>query len=337
MNSGQLKKNDSVHAAIDMARRTEIQNHHTATHLLHFALQQILGPHIKQAGSLVEAKRLRFDFNHHKPVSVQELRQIETLVNSKIRSDVPVQSYELSYEDAQKRSDIKQFFGEKYGAKVRVIDADFSKELCGGTHVDRTGKIGYFRIMKESSIAAGSRRIEAVTGKYAEEFVYEEEDLLASLATTLKSPTPALLEKITLLLDENKKLEQELKQHRKGRLKELADEMAHKKEKVGSLHLIAQEVALTSEELATFAEELLLTLKSGIVALGATTGEKCQLLIAVSQDLVKQINAVALIKEAAPHIAGGGGGKPHLAQAGGKDPKGLQKALNTIREKLKTT
>ncbi|HLB53232.1 MAG TPA: DHHA1 domain-containing protein, partial [Chlamydiales bacterium] len=223
------------------------------------------------------------------------------------------------------------------GAKVRVVDADFSKELCGGTHVDRTGKIGYFRIMKESSIAAGVRRIEAVSGKYAEEFVYEEEDLLQELGAALKVPVGSLSEKLTLLLDENKKFQLEFKQHRKGRLKQLADEMALLKEQIGHIPLIAQQVSLESEELALFAEELLQQIKSGVVALGATIGERCQLLIAVSPDLVqKQINAVFLIKEAAPLIKGGGGGKPHLAQAGGKDPQGLSKALDTIRHSLKT-
>jgi alanyl-tRNA synthetase len=335
--TGTLRKNDSVHAAVDASRRLEIQNNHTATHLLHWALQTILGPHIKQAGSLVDAKRLRFDFSHHKPVSASELRQIEDLVNEKIRADVPVQAYELSYDEAQKRSDIKQFFGEKYGSKVRVIDADFSKELCGGTHTARTGTIGYFRIAKESSIAAGVRRIEAVSGRAAEQFVRGEEDLLQTLATSLKIPASALPEKIDALLEENRALSAELKGHRKGLLKQLSDACLAQKEKAGHISLIAQEVAIDADELTAFAEELLRHLKSGVVALGAIVGERCQLLIAVSPDLVeKKIHAAQLIKEAAPLISGGGGGKQNLAQAGGKDPKGLSKALDKIRELLKT-
>ncbi len=335
--TGTLRKNDSVHATVDASRRADIQNNHTATHLLHWALQTVLGPHIKQAGSLVDAKRLRFDFSHHKPVSSSELRQIEDLVNEKIRADVPVQAYELSYDEAQKRSDIKQFFGEKYGSKVRVIDADFSKELCGGTHTARTGTIGYFRIAKESSIAAGVRRIEAVSGRAAEQFVRGEEDLLQSLATSLKIPASALPEKIDALLEENRNLSSELKGHRKGLLKQLSDACLSQKEKAGHISLIAQEVAIDADEMTAFAEELLRHLKSGVVALGAKVGERCQLLIAVSPDLVqKNIHAAALIKEAAPFISGGGGGKQNLAQAGGKDPKGLSKALDKIRELLKT-
>jgi alanyl-tRNA synthetase len=336
MAQGHLRKNDSVHASIDQERRLEIQNNHTATHLLHWALQQVLGPHIKQAGSLVEAKRLRFDFSHHKPVSPIELKQIEDLVNEKIRADVPVASYELSYDDAQKRSDIKQFFGEKYGANVRVIDADFSKELCGGTHTSRTGTIGYFRIAKESSIAAGVRRIEAISGKYAELFVRHEEEQLQTLASLLKTPLASLSEKLEALLEENRQLSSELKEIRKGHLKQLADKCLSHKETVGHVALIAQEVRISVDELAPFAEELLTHLKSGVIALGAKVGERCQLLIAVSSDLVqKNIHAAALIKEAAPLIAGGGGGKQNLAQAGGKDPQGLPKALDKVRDLLK--
>jgi alanyl-tRNA synthetase len=335
MKSGALKKNDAVHASVDAERRREIQNNHTATHLLHWALQQVLGAHIKQAGSLVEAKRLRFDFSHHKPVSIEELRRIEDMVNEKIRSDEAVRDYEIGYDEAQKQSDIKQFFGEKYGSKVRVIDIAFSKELCGGTHTSRVGTIGLFKIAKESSIAAGVRRIEAVSGKYAEQMVQSEEDLLHALAALLKSPVQSLSEKLQNLLDENKSLSQELKAHRKDQLKKLAEGCLLQQEKVGSISFVASEVSLQPDEMTMFAEELLHHLKSGVVALGAQTGERCQLLVAVSSDLAqKNIHAASLIKEAAPLIQGGGGGKQNLAQAGGKDPKGLPKALEKIRHLL---
>ncbi|OGN64605.1 MAG: alanine--tRNA ligase, partial [Chlamydiae bacterium RIFCSPHIGHO2_12_FULL_49_9] len=185
MGSGTLKKNDQVVASIDVKRRVEIRNNHTATHLLHWALQKVLGPHIKQAGSLVDEKRLRFDFSHHKPLSPAELKEIERLVNEKIRENLPVQTYELSFEEAQKRSEIKQFFGEKYGDRVRVVDIEFSKELCGGTHALRAGDLGLFKIAKESSIAAGVRRIEAVTGKYAEELIEAGEAILQSASAHL--------------------------------------------------------------------------------------------------------------------------------------------------------
>jgi alanyl-tRNA synthetase len=336
MGKGTLCKNDKVQVVIDLQRRKEIQNNHTATHLLHWALQQVLGPHIKQAGSLVDEKRLRFDFSHHKAPLPEEMRQIEDLVNEKIRSDLPVQTYELKYEDAQKRTDIKQFFGEKYGEKVRVVDIDCSKELCGGTHTSRVGTIGLFKIVKESSIAAGVRRIEAITGRFAEMWVHGEEDLLQSLSLQLKAPIQTLPEKLQSLLEENKRLEQELKVARKGQLRQLIETCLSHREKAGSIALIAEEVAVASEDLGEFATDLIGQMKSGVVALGATVGERCQLLIAVSADLVqKNISAQTLIKEVAPLIQGGGGGKQNMAQAGGKDPQGLPKALDKIRQLLK--
>ncbi len=336
MEAGVLRKNEKVHASIDTVRRLEIQNNHTATHLLHWALQKVLGPHIKQAGSLVDEKRLRFDFSHHKAVSQNELRAIENLVNEKIRENKNVDAYEIKYEEAQKRTDIKQFFGEKYGDKVRVIDIDFSKELCGGTHTRATGTIGLFKIAKESSIAAGIRRIEAITGKYAEMTVQQEEDLLQNLSIALKSQVQSMPEKLQQFLEENRLLIQELKTLKKGQLKGLIESCLSQKEKVGTVSLIATEVAIGSEELTEFATDLIQKLGSGVVALGAKVGERCQLLVAVSADLVeKQVNAAGLIKEAAPLIQGGGGGKKNLAQAGGKDPSGLPRALEKIRNLLK--
>lgn len=336
MESGHLTKNKSVHAIVDTARRLEIQNNHTATHLLHWALSEVLGAHIKQAGSLVEAHRIRFDFNHHKSVLPVELRKIEDLVNEKIRTNLPVKTYELPYLQAQKRDDIKQFFGEKYGEKVRVVDMDFSKELCGGTHTHSLGNIGLFKIQKESSIAAGVRRIEALSGKAAEKLVQEEEDLLASLATQMKTTVGALSEKLGSILEDNKRLETELKTYRKQEMKALIEKCFHSAEKAGSIAFVGTEIEIPGEELPSFAENLLGRLKSGVVALGVRLGEKCQLLIAVSSDLVqKNIHAQMLIKEAAPLIQGGGGGKQNIAQAGGKDPLGLPKAIDKIRQLLK--
>lgn len=336
MKSGSLKKGDTLHANIDTKRRGEVENNHTATHLLHLALQEELGSHIKQAGSLVEQTRLRFDFNHHKSLSTQDLRGIEERVNARIRSAQKVEIYSLSYDEAQKRSDIKQFFGEKYGSTVRVVDIDFSKELCGGTHVPNVGTIGFFKITKESSIAAGVRRIEAVTGKYAESYVQQEEDELAKIGDSLKCSPATALEKVNALLEKNKQLEQEIKNYRKAQTKVLLEQLLTRKEKMGESYLIAEEIALTPEEMAPFAEELLQRLKSGVIALGATSQEKCQLLIAVSPDLVqKNVHAQTLIKEVSSLIQGGGGGKPNLAQAGGKDPKGLPKALEKVRQMLR--
>ncbi len=211
MEKGELLVSDPVHTKVDAVRRTRIMANHTATHLLHWALQEVLGSHIRQAGSLVEPDRLRFDFHHHKPMTREEVRRVEQLVNGKIRSNQSVAAYELPYEEVQKKGEIKQFFGDKYGAVVRVIDIDFSKELCGGTHVHHLGMIGLFRIFKEGSISAGVRRIEALVGKPAEEFMYMQEDLLNDTAMLLKTVPAKLPETVIHLLEENKQLMQENK------------------------------------------------------------------------------------------------------------------------------
>ncbi|MBS0656189.1 MAG: alanine--tRNA ligase, partial [Verrucomicrobia bacterium] len=185
---GRLSVHDTVEGAIDKTRRQRIANNHTATHLLHWALRQVLGEHTKQTGSVVDESRLRFDFNHPKALTEEEIRAIELMCNEKIRANIALSTYELPYEEAQKREDIMQFFGEKYGNVVRVVDINFSKELCGGTHTSHTGNIGYFRIAKESSIAAGIRRIEAVTGHEAESIAYQSDRTLQELSTLLKTP-----------------------------------------------------------------------------------------------------------------------------------------------------
>jgi alanyl-tRNA synthetase len=336
MGQGSLLKSRTVHAQIDSKRRCDIQNNHTATHLLHWALEKVLGPHIKQAGSLVDDKKLRFDFSHHKPLSGDELREIENLVNEKIRLDLPVHPYELKYEEAQKRPDIKQFFGEKYGDVVRVIDIDFSKELCGGTHTTRLGMIGLFKILKESSIASGVRRIEVVTGSLAENFIHQQEDLLEQITTALKATPATILEKLQSLIEQNKDLEICVKSFKKQEMKACVSKCLTQLQKIGDVHFIASvQPTLCPEDLTDFSNELLTQMKSGVVAVGVPNGDKCQLLIAVSNDLVaKKINAGQLIKEVASLIQGGGGGKPNMAQAGGKDPNGLEIAFDKLREIL---
>lgn len=334
MVSGQLKTAGLVDAQIDVSQRLSIQNNHTATHLLHWALEKVLGSHIKQAGSLVEASRLRFDFHHHKPISSEDLSQIEQLINEKIRTNLPVKTYELSYQEAQKKEQIKQFFGEKYGDKVRVVDIDFSQELCGGAHTSRLGTIGLLKIVKESSIAAGIRRIEAWTGAFAERWIQEEELLLQKVSSLFKTTPASLLEKARQLVEENKQLTTELKGYRKEALKHLATTFSTCQEQVGSMYWAAKEVVVSQEELPILAEEVLQHVKPGVIAIGLVTEDKCQLVVAVSADLTGKVQADALIKLVAPCIQGGGGGKKHLAQAGGKNPQGLPVAFAKIKEYL---
>jgi alanyl-tRNA synthetase len=326
---------EHLSARVDPKRRQQISNNHTATHLLHWALQKILGSHIRQAGSLVDESRLRFDFSHHKGLTKEEIRQIEMAVNEKIREEKAVKSYELSYDEAQKHPAIKQFFGEKYGAKVRVVDIDYAKELCGGTHTQNVGTIGIFRIAKEGSVASGVRRIEAVTGKEAEEFIYANEDFADKAAELLKVSTPKLIERASALLEENKHLASELKQFKKASLKTLSKELLTKAQTAGSYSFIAETVALDTDLLPELIEDLMTHLRSGVIVLGTKAEGRCQLIARISSDLTqKGIQAVQLIKEIAPSIGGSGGGKAESAQAGGKNPEGLKEAYDKAKEWL---
>lgn len=333
MEKGSLKVGDTVQAAIDPSRRQKIANNHTATHLLHWALHRVLGEHIKQAGSVVEPTRLRFDFSHHKPLTNEEIFQIEDLVNRKIRENTPVKWYEIPYEIAQKNGDIKQFFGEKYGNTVRVIDIDFSKELCGGTHTSALGTIGLFRIAKESSIAAGMRRIEALTGEEAEQLNREDFKLILKLADTLKTQPLKLLERVEKLTEENKELAALSKNARKGEIGNLVEASLKKVEVVNQIPLLSIALNLQGDEIRFFADEVMNKLSSGVLVIGATSHDKCQLLVRVSDDLIgKGANALEIIKKIAPIVEGSGGGKANSAQAGGKAPHKLKEALDRVRE-----
>lgn len=332
---GSISVGDVVEAEIDENRRQQIANNHTATHLLHWALQQVLGEHVKQAGSVVDEERLRFDFSHHKALSKEEIQQLENIVNDKIRENTPVKWYELAYDEAQHRQDIKQFFGDKYGSVVRVVDIDYSKELCGGTHTSYTGNIGLFVIPKEGSIAAGVRRIEAITGPAAIEHLRQHEQHVEQLASLVKVKPIQLQDRLNKLLEENKALSQELKKLRQGNLSQKISELLSEVNAVNDIPLLTAELSLSSDELKQCADEVMARLGSGIIVFGNKENERCQLLIRVSDDLVNQgLNAQNLIKEIAPIIGGSGGGKPNNAQAGGKDPSKLGEALKAAKHFL---
>ncbi|NGX56299.1 MAG: Alanine--tRNA ligase [Candidatus Anoxychlamydiales bacterium] len=335
---GSFTKQKKILAKINIEKRKNIERNHSATHLLHYALQKVLGEHIKQKGSLVDDTRLRFDFDHHKALSKKEIREIERLINKKIRENIKVSDYEISYEDAQMDKSIKQFFGEKYFDKVRVIDMEFSKELCGGSHTKHTGELGYFRIFKESSIAAGIRRIEAVSASYAEDFVYDSEDLIESIANTLKVPTPKLEEKIQSITQEIKDLQKELKSFKKLKSKELIKNLIDKKQKVGKFDIVFEEIEMDPKELISFTSDVMNTLKSGIVVLATKLDSKCQFAIQVANDAIENnIFANDLIKTIAPLIQGGGGGKKDQAQAGGKDNTKIKDAFEALKTHLEST
>lgn len=334
LEEGFLNVGDNVIASIDEKKRLDISRHHTATHLLNFALQKVLGEHVKQAGSLVESNRLRFDIKHHKPVSEKEIEEIEDLINKKIRENQSVDTYELPFETVQSNPEIKQF-GGKYGKYVRVVDISYSKELCGGTHVLHLGMIGYFRIFEEGSIAAGVRRIKACCGSAAENFVRSEEARIKEAAILLKSGPSNFVETLDQLLIENEKLKQKIQSLKKIQMQQFAFDLAQKVEIIKNIQVVLQTVSVELEDLQLLCEESLKVLKSGIVVLAITLIKRVQLVIAISPDLVKAgISAKDLIKAASSHIAGGGGGRPGFAQAGGKNPEGLDAALETIKQQL---
>ena len=325
-----------IRALVNSEKRRKIASNHTATHLLHFALQQVLKGPIKQAGSLVEEERFRFDFTYPKTLTPLEICQIEDIVNTKIRENRPVTYYELSLGEAQKQNDIKQFFGDKYGSTVRVVDIDsYSKELCGGTHAEATGQIGLFRLVKEGSIAAGVRRIEAVTGQAAEQFARGHQALVEESALLLKTTSSSLVEKLQKLLQEQESVKEALASLQKKQLQSLLASVPIVPGKGNRPPHLIQQLPVAPEELKLCAELLKATLPSGIVILGAANQERCQLLIQVSADWVQQgWSAQQLLQKASSFIGGSGGGKPGFAQGGGKQPSGLSEALAFLQREL---
>ncbi|MEN6310680.1 MAG: alanine--tRNA ligase-related protein, partial [Acidobacteriota bacterium] len=337
--SGEMKAGDAADAAPDLVRRQSVSNNHTATHLLHAALRQVLGDHVKQAGSLVSAARLRFDFTHFAHLSREELRRVEALVNEDIRADIPVTTRVTSLDEGI-REGATAIFEEKYGEKVRVVSiGDVSKELCGGVHVNATGRIGLFKILSESSVASGMRRIEAVTGEEALRYLGELEDLVGGLEKSLATTRKELPARIEKLRDGLESAEKENKALRKkiafgaGSI-EGKSPVSGKPTVIKSVKGIAVDVqrveGLAMADLREMADALKQKLGSGVVFLGASDGEKVFLVAAVSKDLTGRISAGALIKEAAPVVGGGGGGRPDFAQAGGNRPEALDKVLEMV-------
>ncbi len=330
--AGELNVGDTVDTQIDEGRRASIQRNHTTTHLLHKALQMVLGPHVQQRGSLVAPERLRFDFSHDKSLTGDETRQVEGLVNEKILDDLPIQTFEKPIVEA-KDMGATMLFGEKYGDIVRVVEAgEYSLEFCGGTHLAHTSQAGLFKIISEGSSQAGVRRIEAVTGKAALMRTLDQERLLSDIALSLKTTpvnAPASVEKLQAEL---KTKERELIALQKAAAGGQVDALlaAAKTDHGFPLIVHAMSGNADADTLRTLAEEALNKLKSGVVILGGTDSGKVSLAVRVSKDLVARgVHAGNIVKAAAPIVGGGGGGRPDAAQAGGKDPSRLAEALAT--------
>jgi alanyl-tRNA synthetase len=332
---GKIKVGDAVQLIVDEERRKAIAANHSGTHILQAALKAVLGDHIKQSGSQVNAEGLRFDFTHFSKISDEEMKRIEEIANDIIRKNLDVQTEVCALEDALKTG-ATAVFDEKYGATVRIVKmGEMSMELCGGTHVQRTGDIGLLKVVHESAIAAGVRRIEAVTGKEALTHVQKAEEELKKTAGLFKANPLELADRTEKLLKHTRDLEKEI-EALKGKLaaKDSGDLMNQIKE-IGSVKVLAVEVSIAdTKTLRDFGDKLRDKMESGIILLGSKAGEKVLLLCMVTKDLAGKYHAGNIIKELAPLVGGSGGGRPDMAQAGGTQPDNLGKIFSALEKLL---
>ena len=328
---GKVTKGDTATAAIDLANREAIKKNHSATHLLHAALREILGEHVTQKGSLVEAPRMRFDFSHFEAVTAQQLVEIERRVNQEIRANHTLAT-ELMDLDEAKASGAMALFGEKYDEKVRVVTmGPFSVELCGGTHVTRTGDIGLFKITSEAGIASGVRRIEAVTGEQALEVVQTQQATLSSLSALLKTDSQNVVERVVSLQNQTKELEKALNSAKqKLASQQGADMLSNAVEINGVKVLIANLEGVEAKSLRSMMDDIKNRIGEGIVVLGVANESKVNLIAGVTKNLINKVKAGELVNFVASQVGGKGGGRPDMAQAGGDNPENLQQALDSV-------
>lgn len=330
--AGSLKVGDAVQADVDEARRARIRLNHSATHLMHAALRQVLGTHVSQKGSLVNDKVLRFDFSHNEAMKPEEIRAVEDLVNAQIRRNLPIETNIMDLE-AAKAKGAMALFGEKYDERVRVLSmGDFSTELCGGTHASRTGDIGLFRIISESGTAAGVRRIEAVTGEGAIATVHADSDRLSEVAHLLKGDSNNLADKVRSVLERTRQLEKELQQLKEQAAAQESANLSSKAIDVNGVKLLVSELSgVEPKMLRTMVDDLKNQLGSTIIVLATVTEGKVSLIAGVSKDVTDRVKAGELIGMVAQQVGGKGGGRPDMAQAGGTDAAALPAALASVK------
>ncbi|MCF6458397.1 alanine--tRNA ligase [Pseudoalteromonas sp. MMG024] len=328
---GRIGINDRVDAQVDASRRDNTKKNHTATHLLHEALRVVLGDHVTQKGSLNDPERLRFDFSHFEAVTKEELQRIEDMVNLEIRKNIDLNT-ELMAIDAAKDKGAMALFGEKYDDEVRVVSiGDFSIELCGGTHVKRTGDIGLFKIVSEGGIAAGVRRIEAVTGEGAVAYINKQAETLSAIAALVKGDGNNVLDKVSALVERAKGLEKEIAQLNDKLTSAAGASLLDAAVDVNGVKLLVANVEGTeSKALRGMVDDLKNKLGSGIIALGVANGDKVSLIAGVTKDLTGQFKAGELVNHMASQVGGKGGGRPDMAQAGGSQPENLSSALESV-------
>lgn len=330
--AGSLKVGDAVQADVDEARRARIRLNHSATHLMHAALRQVLGTHVSQKGSLVNDKVLRFDFSHNEAMKPEEIRAVEDLVNTQIRRNLPIETNIMDLE-AAKAKGAMALFGEKYDERVRVLSmGDFSTELCGGTHASRTGDIGLFRIISESGTAAGVRRIEAVTGEGAIATVHADSDRLSEVAHLLQGDSNNLADKVRSVLERTRQLEKELQQLKEQAAAQESANLSSKAIDVNGVKLLVSELSgVEPKMLRTMVDDLKNQLGSTIIVLATVVEGKVSLIAGVSKDVTDRVKAGELIGMVAQQVGGKGGGRPDMAQAGGTDAAALPAALASVK------
>jgi alanyl-tRNA synthetase len=332
LRTGRLRVGDKVEAHVDTVARARAAWNHSATHLMHSALRKVLGPHVQQKGSLVDPQRTRFDFSHHEPMTAEQIRQVEKLVNDEIRRNVEVSARIMKHEEALKAGAIA-LFGEKYGDEVRVIRmGDFSTELCGGTHVKRTGDIGFFKIVLETGIAAGVRRVEAVTGPGALEWVQAQEAKLAEAAAALRTSPQEVTQKIGQIMDNVRALEKELSRLKSKLASSQGEELADRAVDVKGVKVVAAALeGADAKGLREAVDKLKDKLKSAAVVLAASNDGKVSLIAGVTADLTARVKAGELVNHVAQQVGGKGGGRADMAQAGGTDASKLPQALDSVK------
>jgi alanyl-tRNA synthetase len=331
LRSGTLTEGDEVDASVAADNRAAIALNHSATHLLHAALRKVLGTHVTQKGSLVSAERLRFDFSHQAAVTAAELAQIEAMVNAEIIRNSPVSKQLMGMEQAMNKGAMA-LFGEKYADEVRVVSmGDFSTELCGGTHVDRTGDIGLFKFVSESGVAAGVRRVEAATGKGALALIERQEAVLKQLCDVVKTNADTLVEKVQQLIISNKALERELEQTRIKLASAGGSDMGSGAQAINGVSVLVKTVeGLNARTLRETVDQLKNKLGTAVVVLACIEDGKVSIVAGVSKDVCERVKAGDLVNMVAAHVGGKGGGRPDMAMAGGPDVDGLPAGLAAV-------
>jgi alanyl-tRNA synthetase len=337
LDAGELRLGDVVEAQVDSERRTAIALNHSATHLLHAALRKVLGLHVEQKGSLVAADRLRFDFSHTQALSIEELRRVEDLVNSAIRENSPVETRVMALDEAV-AAGAMSLFGEKYESDVRVLSiGDFSMELCGGTHVERSGDIGFFKILSESGVAAGVRRVEAITGKTAYEWVVHTDQVLRDIAALLRGSREDVDEKVRELVERSRRLEKEVQQLKSKLASGQGGDLTSQAKDVGGIKVLAAQIdGADAKSLRDAVDQLKGKLGSSVIVLATVQDGKVVLVAGVSADLLTRMRAGEIASAVAAQVGGKGGGRADFAQAGGTQPENLGKALAGVESLIRS-